>query len=60
MEIRIKERELLPGELVTTFVWPNPKPPKPLRPRYEKHVKEQAKLDNDKRAFALRCIWNGL
>lgn len=61
-EIRIREArsELLPGEVVVTFTWANPKPPKPIPDPSAKYVKLQEQLNKDPRRFKARCEFAGL
>jgi hypothetical protein len=47
-------------ELQKLYEWPNPPAPKPLKPRAKVFEDEYEKLVKNKRAWALRCIWNGL
>jgi hypothetical protein len=60
-EIRIREsREPLPGEVVQTFTWKNPKPPKPVKDPALKFQREQERLDRDPALFKSRATFAGL
>ena len=47
-------------KLELAYVWPNPRPPKPKRPSWEKCEALQKKLDKDRREFFIRAAFNGL
>jgi hypothetical protein len=61
-EIRIIEppSELPEGYTISTFEWPNPPSPRPQRPRSERYIKAQERLNRDRKAFKNACIFAGL
>jgi hypothetical protein len=57
-QIRIREaREPLPGEVVQTFTWPNPRTRRPKELRSARYERIQQELDSDKRRWFNTMVW---